>query len=130
MSAPGRMPSERSFALSVGPASIAFGALLAWRGYQRVGIAAATIGAVLIVFGLVAPSLLRGPNRAWWRFATVLGWINSRILLTLFFVVVLTPVGWVMRLLRRDPLRAAGSTTNWASYNERRREPRHYEHLY
>ena len=130
MSGHGRMPSERSFGLSVGPASIAFGALLVWRGYQRVGIAAAAVGAVLIVFALVAPSLLTGPNRAWWRFATVLGWINSRILLTLFFFAVLTPAGWVMRLLGRSPLRSVRSDSNWAGYNQRRRESRHYEHLY
>ena len=130
MSAPGRMPGERSFGLSVGPASIAFGALLAWRGYPRAGAVAGGIGAVLIVAALVAPAALRVPNRIWWRFATILGWINSRILLTVFFLVVLTPVGWVMRLLGRNPLRTARSDTNWTDYNERRREPRHYEHLY
>jgi hypothetical protein len=126
----GRIPSERAFGLSVGPASIVFGALLAWRGHERVGIAAAVIGAVLILGALTAPSLLRTPNRVWWRFATVLGWINSRILLTIFFVVVLTPTGWVMRLLRANPLRPVGSDSNWAGYNQRRREARHYEHLY
>jgi uncharacterized membrane protein len=130
MSTPGRMPSERSFGLSVGPASMAFGALLAWRGYDRAGLVAAAIGVVLVAGALVAPSFLRGPNRVWWRFATVLGWINSRILLTLFFIVVLTPTGWLMRLFGRSPLRSVRDDTNWAGYNERRREPRHYEHLY
>jgi hypothetical protein len=130
MSTPGRMPTERSFGLSVGPASIVLGALLAWRGHPRIGVIAASIGAVLIVGALVAPSLLRGPNRVWWRFATALGWINSRVLLTLFFFVVLTPAGWVMRLLGRSPLRPVRPDTNWARYNDRRREPKHYEHLF
>jgi hypothetical protein len=130
MSTPGRIPSERSFGLSVGPASIAFGALLAWRGYQRAGAIAAAIGLVLVLGALVAPAALRVPNRIWWQFAIVLGWINSRILLTVFFLVVLTPAGWVMRLLGRSPLRSVRRDTNWADYNERRREPRHYEHLY
>jgi uncharacterized membrane protein len=124
------MPSERSFGLSVGPASMAFGALLAWRGHDRAGLVAAAIGVVLVAGALVVPSLLRAPNRAWWRFATVLGWINSRILLTLFFFVVLTPTGWLMRLFGRSPLRSVRDDTNWAHYNERRRERRHYEHLY
>ena len=130
MSTPGRIPSERSFGLSVGPASIAFGALLAWRGYQRAGAVAAAIGVVLVFGALVAPAALRVPNRIWWRFAIILGWINYRILLTVFFLVVLTPAGWVMRLLGRSPLRSVRTDTNWAEYNERRRETRHYEHLY
>jgi len=130
MSTPGRIPSERSFGLSVGPASIAFGALLAWRGHQRAAAVAAAIGVVLVLGALVAPKALRVPNRIWWRFAILLGWINSRILLTVFFLVVLTPAGWVMRLFGRSPLRSVRADTNWADYNERRREPRHYEHLY
>lgn len=130
MSTPGRIPSERSFGLSVGPASLAFGALLAWRGYQRAGTIAAAMGLVLVLGALVAPAALRVPNRIWWRFAIILGWINSRILLTVFFLVVLTPAGWVMRLLGRSPLRSVRTDTNWADYNERRRETRHYEHLY
>jgi hypothetical protein len=130
MSTPGRIPSERSFGLSVGPASLAFGALLAWRGYQRAGTIAAAMGLVLVLGALVAPAALRVPNRIWWRFAIILGWINSRILLTVFFLVVLTPAGWVMRLLGRSPLRSVRTDTNWADYSERRRETRHYEHLY
>jgi len=124
------MPSERSFGLSVGSASVAFGALLAWRGYQRAGAVVAAVGIVLVLGGLVAPVALRGPNRIWWRFATILGWINSRILLTVFFLLVLTPTGWVMRIFGRSPLRSVHPDTNWSGYNERRREPKHYEHLY
>jgi hypothetical protein len=130
MTAPARIPGERSFGLSVGPASIAFGALLAWRGHPRAGGVAAAIGLALVFGALVAPTALRVPNRLWWRFATVLGWINSRILLTVFFLAVLTPVGWVMRLAGRNPLRSTGTGSNWTGYNDRRREPRHYEHLY
>jgi saxitoxin biosynthesis operon SxtJ-like protein len=126
----GKIPSERSFGLSVGLASIALAALLAWRGRDRAAMIVAAIGVVLVAGGLVAPAALRLPNRIWWRFATVLGWINSRILLTLFFFAVLTPTGLLMRLFGRSPLRPAHDDTNWSGYDERRRETRHYEHLY
>jgi hypothetical protein len=44
----------------------------------------------------------------------VLGWINSRIILSIFFYMILTPVGILFRLLGKDPMRrrydpAAGS---------------------
>ena len=130
MSARGRIPSERSFGLSVGCVSAIAGALLMWRGRPSAGTTLAIAGILLVCAGLLAPSALRGPNRVWWRFAQRLGWINSRILLTLLFFVVLTPVGFLMRLFGRNPLRSARADTNWSDYDERRRDPRHYEHLY
>ena len=130
MTTPGRIPSERSFGLSVGPATIGLGALLAWRGHPQGAAVAGAIGVLLVLGALVSPAALRVPNRIWWRFATTLGWINSRILLTVFFFIVLTPAGWVMRLVGRNPLRPARRDSNWIGYNERRREPQHYEHLY
>ena len=88
------------------------------------------VGTLLVGLGLVAPVALRVPNRLWWRVAQAVGWVNTRILLTLFFAVVLTPVGVVMRLFGRNPLRGADAQTNWTPYPARRRDPRHYERLF
>ena len=123
-------PSERSFGLSVGSAFLVFAALLWWRGHTSAAPVLAVVGTLLVAFGAVYPRALRGPGRVWWRFAQVLGWINSRILLTIFFALVLTPVGLVMRLAGRNPLRPTGEGTNWTPYTPRRRDPRHFEHLY
>ena len=130
MSSRSRIPSERSFGLSVGCVSAAAGALLIWRGYASAGSTLATVGILLVGAGVLAPSALRGLNRVWWRFAQRVGWINARILLTLLFFVVLTPVGFLMRLFDRNPLRSVCADTNWSDYGERRRDSRHYEHLY
>jgi hypothetical protein len=37
-------------------------------------------------------------------FAFALGWINTRIILGIFFYGILFPVGLVLKILRRDPL--------------------------
>jgi hypothetical protein len=42
--------------------------------------------------------------RVWMKFAGVLGWVMTRVILTVFFYVLLTPYGLVARLFRRDPL--------------------------
>ena len=94
------------------------------------GLVLLVTGTLLIGFGLVAPLVLRVPNRLWWRVAQAVGWVNTRVLLTLFFAIVLTPVGVAMRLFGRNPLRGAGAQTNWTPYPARRRDPRHYEHLF
>jgi hypothetical protein len=123
-------PSERSFGLSVGLVLAVIGGILWWRGYQTAGPVLAAIGGTLVFFGLVAPPVLRVPNRLWWRFAQVLGRFNTRVLLTVFFAVVLTPVGVVMRLAGRSPLRPAGRDSNWVRYPASRRDPGHFERLF
>lgn len=126
----GRIPTERSFGLSIGCVSAAAGTLLMWRGHTSAGTTLASVGILLMCAGALAPSALRVPNRVWWRLAQLLGWINSRILLTLLFFVVLTPVGFLMRLSGRSPLRSPRADTDWSDCDRRRRGPRHYEHLY
>jgi len=36
----------------------------------------------------------------------------------------------VMRMCGRNPLRGSGAATNWSAYPARRRDRRHYEHLF
>ena len=55
--------------------------------------------------GLVAPRILAPAYRVWMKLAEVLAWINTRILLGVVFFGVVTPIGLVMRLLGRDPMR-------------------------
>jgi hypothetical protein len=106
-----KLPTERSFGLGVG------------------GVFSG-VGALQVGFGLVAPMALLDPNLISSRVAQAIGWVNTRILLTVFFAVVLTPVGVVMRLFGRNPLRGTGVRTNWTSYPARRRDSRHYERLF
>ena len=40
--------------------------------------------------------------KGWMAFAHVLGWVNTRILLVVFFFLVITPVAVVARLLGKD----------------------------
>jgi hypothetical protein len=124
------LPSERSFGLGVGGVCAAAAALIWWRGSPTLGLVLFVTATLLIGLGLVAPSALRVPNRIWWRVAQVVGFVNTRILLTLFFAVVLTPVGVAMRFFGRNPLRGADAQTNWMPYPTRRRDPRHYERLF
>jgi len=79
-----------------------------------------TLVAFWPLWPLHAPSLpwLGG---LWMKFGHVLGWINARIILSLVFFVVVTPIGIVMRLLGKDLLRMR--TPKSASYWIRRDQP-------
>jgi hypothetical protein len=56
---------------------------------------------------LAAPRMLGPVHRAWMAVGAVLGAINTRILLAAMFYLVMVPVGLVMRLAGRDPMRRA-----------------------
>lgn len=73
-----------------------------------------TIAALIGLIALLRPALLAWFNRQWGRFGILLGRIVSPIALGLLFYGVLTPVGILVRLAGKDPLRlrrdtAAGS---------------------
>jgi hypothetical protein len=125
-----RVPTERAFGTSVGTACVVIGALLMWRGSSTIGVLVIVLGAVLMALGRIAPFVLRVPNRYWWRFAQVLGWINARVLLTLFYALVITPAGVIMRLAGRNPLHPQQSQTSWGPYATRRRDSTHYERMF
>ncbi len=62
------------------------------------------MGGVLGLGGYGAYPLIRPVYLGWMKFAFVLGWINTRILLGLFFYLVVTPIGLGMRLFGKDLL--------------------------
>lgn len=96
--------SDRSFGFVF---AAVFGVIAAWPllhgGSLRVWAVPVSIGFALVA--LVRPALLAVPNRLWLQFGLLLGKIVSPIALGLLFYGVLTPLGTVMRLAGKDPLR-------------------------
>ena len=44
----------------------------------------------------------------WLKLALALGWVNSRILLTILYFVFLLPIAWISKLFTNDPLSLKG----------------------
>ena len=63
------------------------------------------IGIPSILIGISKPSLLNYPYLIWMKMGLILGWINSRLILGLIFIVVLQPIAFFMKLFGHDPLR-------------------------
>jgi len=122
---------ERSFGVSVGGVLVVIALALWWRG--RVGRAEILggVGAVLLFFGVVRPTLLKWPSAIWWRFAGVLAYVNARILLTLLFSVLLVPLSFVWRVMGKDPLaRRREKFEGWTPYPARYRDRTHFERMF
>jgi hypothetical protein len=63
------------------------------------------VAAAFLIVALVVPGMLTPLNRAWTRFGLLLHRVVSPIVLGFLFYVVVTPLGLLMRLLGKDPLR-------------------------
>ena len=124
-------PTPRSFGFTVGGALAAIAAFSLWRRHIVRAEIVAVASAALLLTALVQPAWLKPLARGWGRLGHALGWFNSRVLLTLLFVVVLWPVGLISRLLGSDPLgRRRSARSYWTPYSTRARDPRHYERMF
>jgi hypothetical protein len=79
------------------------GILMLWRG-RFPGPYVISLAALFLVSGLVFPNLLRPVERFWMAFARVLSIIMTHVLLTLTFFLIITPFGWLLRMMGKDIL--------------------------
>ena len=69
-----------------------------------------------LISGILKPRLLFYPYKGWMTLGLALGWINSRIILGLVFLLVLQPIALIMKFLGHDPLKT--KKCNKKSYRE------------
>jgi hypothetical protein len=77
---------------------------------------------IAFVIGLLSifiPPAAKAIEWLWLKFALALGWINSRILLSVIYFVFLMPVAWLSRLFTKDPLmlKAKSSSSLYTTRN-------------
>ncbi len=59
---------------------------------------------VMVIPALLLPSILGPIYKVWMRIGAVLGWVNTRIILSIGFYGVFTPTAILMRLFGKDPI--------------------------
>lgn len=64
-----------------------------------------TIATGLLLLDMIAPALFKPAAKVWFALSHVLGTVMSKVLLTVVFLVVLTPVGLLRAMLGKDPMR-------------------------
>lgn len=124
---------ERNFGLLVGGVFIALAGWWLWRGkLQTVAFCLLALGAALVIFGIIFPKALVIPNRLWMGLSRALSLITTPIIMGVIFFLIITPFGFMRRLLGKDPLnrRAARRDSYWKAYSARQKDPRHYEKMY
>ncbi len=122
---------ERSFGLSVGVVLMLIAAFLVWRGRIFNAEILGGVGFVLVALGLTQPKLLKWPSLVWWKFAMALGYINARVILSVAFLLVLTPLGLLWRVIGKDPLaQKRKNWPGWSPYPVRYQSGDHFTRMY
>ena len=104
----------RRFGLVLGAMSILIAALLLVR--HRGGLPVLGLGVLLIVLAFVAPKTLRFLHLLWIGLSLLIGWVMTRVILTLVFFVVVTPIGLLQRFVGRSGVELrfrTGATSYW-----------------
>jgi hypothetical protein len=95
-----------------------FTALAAWnvhRGRITLAECLGTAGILLLLMGAFLPAASRRFYAWWMMLASVLSYVNTRILLTVMYMVAMVPFGFFVRLFGHDPLqrRAPAGESYW-----------------
>jgi len=98
----------RSFGLIVGGIFVLIGLWPLVVRAEAPRLWAVGIAAGLVLPAVLFPKVLTPIYRLWMRVGDALGWINTRIILSLVFYGLFTPIGVIRRvLLKKDPLHLA-----------------------
>jgi len=65
----------------------------------------ATIATAILLLDMIWPSFFKPLAKLWFGLSHVLGTVMSKVILTLAFFLVLTPMGLLRSLLGKDPMR-------------------------
>ena len=121
----------RRFGLLVGAAFLALGALLWWRGRPSSALVFGSVGAALLLFGVMLPGPLVPVRRVWMGLAAGISKLTTPIFMGIVYFGVLTPTGVVRRLFGHSPLRPRPTKGSlWVIRDGGGRHPADMEHQF
>ena len=88
-----------------------------------------SVGSILIITGGIAPIMLKPFHKVWMIFAVIIGWIMTRVILSVLFFLIITFIGIFTRLLGKDflNLKKESHRSYWNSRNREHELNQDYE---
>ena len=111
----------RKFGITIGLIILIISGFLFWNEidlYKTLVILAVSF----IVFGFSFPLILKPIYLAWMTFATILGWIMTRLILSILFFIIVTPIGLISRILKKRFLEVKFDPIKDSYWNQVRNE--------
>ncbi|MDB6061184.1 MAG: hypothetical protein JWM78_1287 [Verrucomicrobiaceae bacterium] len=81
---------------------VLFSGLLPWLKAHPVPLWPFYLAVPITLLAAAIPAALRPLYIVWMKFGAVMGFINTRIIMGVFFFVILTPVAWILRIAGKD----------------------------
>lgn len=107
--------------------AVLFGVLFPWLLTGNYPLWPWYIAGLLIVWALVLPESLKWVYHSWMLISMALGWVNSRLILTIMFYFIILPIGLLMRLFGKNPLQTQSPLANSYRKPSQSRSPKHME---
>ena len=128
----GTKPELRKFGLTIGIFLLLIAGFLFWK--QRPSFPFfAYVGGGFALLGLIAPILLKPIYKVWMSFAVVMGFIMTRVILTVLYFGMFTPIALLTKLLGKDLLDERldkNATTYWVKRPATKFDPKSAENMF
>ena len=104
---PARLSAKegRKFGFTVGIAFLVLTAISWWRGHEIAPYVLGSAGAALVLAGVLVPGRLGPVQRGWMGLARAISRVTTPVFMGIVFFVIITPIGLLMRLSGRNPIR-------------------------
>ena len=118
----------KNFGFAIGFILLIIGLFLFVRG-KDLFVYFFSIGSILIILGGITPFILKPIYKIWMIFAVIIGWIMTRIILSVLFFSIITIIGLFTRLIGKDflNLKSKSNESYWNIRNKERDLNQDYE---
>ena len=118
----------KNFGFTIGFILLIIGGFLFYKD-QELFAYLLSIGTIFISLGLIAPKALKPIFKIWMILSVVIGWIMTRIILSVLFYSIITIIGIFTRLLGKDflGLKSNNRETFWNIRNKEQELSQDYE---
>ena len=118
----------KNFGFAIGFILLIIGVFLFLRG-KDLFVYFFSIGSILIILGRIVPLILKPIYKVWMIFAVIIGWIMTRIILSVLFFSIITIIGLFTRLIGKDflNLKSKSNESYWNIRNKERELNQDYE---
>jgi hypothetical protein len=128
----GTKPELRKFGLTIGIFLLLIAGFLFWKQRPSFPYFACIAGGFALI-GLIMPILLKPIYKAWMSFAVVMGFIMTRVILTVLYFGMFTPIALLTKLLGKDLLDERwnkSATTYWVKRPATKFDPQSAENMF
>ena len=118
----------KNFGFAIGFILLIIGLFLFVRG-RDLFVYFFSIGSILIILGGITPFILKPIYKIWMIFAVIIGWVMTRIILSVLFFSIITIIGLFTRLIGKDflNLKSKSNESYWNIRNKERELNQDYE---